>query len=206
MNCYFNYNQLSIIKNFTFLVLFIFLTACGGSSIETNKNNHLDDSNTEIKEEDNLIPTNNEESYLERDNATVKNEQGEPTVYYKNQLFTGTLVFTDDTKQAVTTLENIKNGKSLGTHTHHSGSVTTGFITTLSGNKLRVLRKDEEVTTTKTMFYNDETGEIEYEAEGYIKDGEFIEDGKATSYEDGEIVEEEIFEDGESISITNFDD
>jgi antitoxin component YwqK of YwqJK toxin-antitoxin module len=169
-----------------FGVLLVFLFACGA--------------------EDNSISADSGKSYLERENATVKNEQGESTVFYKNQLFTGILVFTDDTKQAVATLENIKNGKSLGTHTHHSGSVTTGFITTLNGNKLRILRKDEEVTTTKTMFYNDETGAIEYEAAGYIKDGEFIEHGKAISYEDGKIVEEEIFKDGKSISITNFED
>lgn len=65
---------------------------------------------------------------------------------------------------------------------------------------------DEKVTATKTTFYDPDTGEMEYEAEGYIKNGDFIEDGKVISYEDGEIVEEEIFKDGESISITNFDD
>lgn len=92
-----NTSVISYRQQFFLGVLSLFLLACG---IDNNSES-----------------TNHSDAYLERDNATIKKEAVRSIVYYKGQLFSGILVFTDDAKEVVTTLENIKNGQSLGTHT-----------------------------------------------------------------------------------------
>ena len=82
--------------------------------------------------------------YLDSDNADIREEGDKVRIYNEDKLFTGVLVYTYSTKQAVKQLLEFKKGKFTGIQSHHGGDRTMGSIKLISG---------ETIIVSKTLKY-----------------------------------------------------
>ena len=137
--------------------------------------------------------------------GVVKDEDGKEVVYDEGKRFTGNLITTYSSKKTVKQMYQLKNGELTGIESSHKGEKTIRHITTMSGQKLRLPVKDEEITKNKEIRYYD-SGEVKVEGEGYLEYNSkkqryvFIKHGKATKYdEDGIVIKEREYVKGERV-------